>query len=231
MTDAGLQLHELDDNGPGLRLSVGVSGSGKTHGLRRQVYRAVLSGVPVMVLDRMREWTTLPPEVAKVAVGVTPESGVQLARAWLDEGARLVIVQTRDVERDTILACEWARDNPKHCGIALTEVHRAAPNTGAPLPSALEDVALAWRHHHVSFWCDTQRLSLCNRTFTEQVRELRVHAVGGERDLMRLREMGGAELAQAATECARRLVAGEPGWHVLIRTVALPPYELQREPA
>jgi len=224
-----IQLHELGDDGPGLRLSVGVSRSGKTFGLRRQVYRAVRAGVPVLVLDRLREWTALPPDVAAVAVGVTPEAGVRGATAWLDGGARLAIVHTRAVESDAVLACEWARDHAGHAGVAMSEVHRAAPNTGAPLPEALEDVALAWAHHNVSFYGDTQRLSLCHRTLTEQMRELRVYAVGGERDLQRLREMGGAKLSEAAQECARRLVAGEPGWHVSIATVALPPYELRRE--
>jgi hypothetical protein len=228
---SSIQLHELDDTGPGLRLSVGVSGSGKTYGLRKQVFRAIRAGVPVMALDRLREWQTLPPDIARLAVGVTPETGVKLAAEWLASGARLVIVQTRDVEKDIVSACEWARDTPGHCGVATSEVHRAAANTGAPLVEALEDVALAWRHHLVSFWCDTQRLSLCHRTLTEQMRELRVYATGGERDLQRLREMGGAELADGAKECARRLLAGEPGWFVRVRTIALPPYTLEREPA
>lgn len=234
-----IQLHELGADGPGLRLSIGISRSGKTFGLRRQVYRAVLAGVPVMVLDRMHEWTSLPPEVARVAVGVRSTTGVPLAAAWLQEGARLAIVQTSDVAGDALKAAEWAKGKvdeslpaihpANHRGIAITEVHRAAPNTGNPLPELLEDVALAWAHHNVSFFCDTQRIALCNRTLTEQMRELRVYAVGRGVDSQRLKEMGGPELAAASQECARRLVAGEPGWHVKIRTVALPPYELERE--
>ncbi len=227
-----LLLHELDDTGPGLRLAVGVSRSGKTHGVRQQVYRAVRAGVPTIVLDRMLEWTQLPADVTRVAVGVSAETGVGLAAEWLAEGARLAIVRTRDVERDGLLACEWAiADRAEHRAVVVPEVHRLAPNNGAPLSQALEDCALAWAHHGVSLYADTQRLSLCHRTLTEQMRELRVHAVGGDVDLARLRELGGRELSDAAQECARRLVAGEPGWHVSIRTVALPPYELRREPA
>lgn len=226
-----IKLHELGEDGPGLRLSVGVSRAGKTFGLRRQVYAAVRAGVPVMVLDRLREWTALPADLAPLAVGVAPEGGVPLAVEWLAEGARFVIVHTRDVEKDILLACEWALTAPQHVGIATSEVHRAARNTGAPLPEPLEDVALAWAHFNVSFFCDTQRISLCHRTLTEQMRELRVYATGGDLDLARLREMGGVALADAAKECARRLVAGEPGWHVSIRTVAIGPYELVRVPA
>lgn len=226
-----IQIHTLDDAGPGLRLSVGVSRSGKTFGLRRQVYRAVRAGVPVVVLDRMREWTSLPPDVAQVAVGATPDAGVRMAAEWLRTGARLAIVQTNNVEADAQLAAEWAvADRDEHRGLAISEVHRVAPNTGARLPEYLENVALAWAHHNVSFWCDTQRLARLHRDFTEQGREARVYATGGQLDLARLKEWGGQELSTAALEAARRFLAGEPGWHVKIRTVALPPYELEREP-
>lgn len=226
-----MRLHEIEPTGPGLRLSVGVSRSGKTHGVRQQVYRSVRAGVPVLVLDRLAEWSTLPPDIARLAVGVSPEGGLGLATAWLREGARLVILRSRDVRADAIGAARWAAEGgpSAHRGVAIPEVHRAAPNDGSRLPEAIEDAALAWAHHGVSLWCDTQRLSKLHRDLTEQMRELRVHAVGGERDLARLRELGGRELEEAARECARRLVAGEPGWYVRIATVAVPPYSLHRE--
>lgn len=222
---------------PGLRLSIGVSGSGKTFGLRRQVYMAIRQGTPVIALDRLKEWKTLPGDVAKLAVGV--EGGtdrIAAAARWVEKGARLVIVRvsSESIKQDFENVCAWARDNPAHCGIAVSEAHRVAPNSSAPLPEAVEDVALAWRHHVVSLWTDTQRLSLLHRTFTEMVRELRVYGVGGELDGARLRELGGRELQDAAAEAARRLLPpskggwDQPGWHVHIERVALPPYTLIR---
>jgi len=216
----------MNDTDPGIRIAVGVSGAGKTIGLRAQVYRAVAGGMPVMGMDRMHEMTEVPENIAPLTTLVaTVAEGAQ----YIAQGARFVIVRPADVISESMAACAWARDYPGVAGVAISEAHRVAPNTGSPLPRDLEDVALAWRHHRVALWLDTQRLSLLSRTLTEQARELRVYAVGGERDLQRLREMGGNGLEDAAKEAARRLVAGEAGWHVAVRVTALPPYLLERE--
>ncbi|MCH8198541.1 MAG: hypothetical protein IIA54_00525 [Chloroflexi bacterium] len=231
-----------DDSEPGIRLAVGVSGAGKTHGLRAQVYRAVRSGMPVIVLDRMHEWNEVPGDLVPVTC-VVPD--VAQALEYIPQGARLCVVRPSDVLTEALSACEWARDYQGVAGVACSEAHRIAPNTSATLPGPLEDVALAWRHHRVALWLDTQRISLLSRTLTEQARELRIYAVGGDRDLARLREVGGKQLEDAAKECARRLVGlgeyddqgnqrtaplpPEPGWHVLIRVTPLPPYHLERE--
>lgn len=225
---SNVQLHRLSDVGPGLRLATGVPRSGKTYGTRAQVYRSVRAGVPVLALDRMEEWRSLPADLIHVAAGV-PD--MMAAKYCFERGAKLVIVRTRDVRADIDEACAWACEGGEalHRGIVVPEVHRACPNDGRKLPESVEDAALAWAHRGVSFWADTQRVSGCHRDFFEVIRAWRVHATTG-RDREKLRELGGRELEEAALECALRLVAGEPGWYVDVRTIPVPPYQLAREP-
>jgi hypothetical protein len=202
---------------PGIRLAVGVSGAGKTYSIRADVYRAARE-CPVMVIDRMKEWTRGDAGVRSVADG---------ARAVAD-GARLVIVRPQDVVQATEEACRWARDYSGLAGVAVPEAHRALPNGGRLAP-AVEDCVTAWRHHRVALWLDTQRLSLLNRTVTEQARELRLFAIVGDLDLRAVSELGGRELVAAVRACAQRLADGEPGWHVQLGLVRVPPYRVVRE--
>lgn len=197
---------------PGIRLAVGVSGAGKTHAIRADVYAAAKIH-PVMVLDRMHEWTRGDAGARTVAEG---------AKA-VQKGARLVIVRPSDIVSAAEDACAWARDYSGMAGVAIPEAHRAAPNQ-KPLPTALEDVACAWRHHRVALWLDTQRLALINRTLTEQARETRLFAIVGDLDLRAVSELGGKELVGAVRLCAERLARGEPGYHVRLGLVRLPPF-------
>lgn len=201
----------------GIRLSVGVSGAGKTFGVRREVCEAARAGVPVLVIDRMHEWER----------GDAGAFDVATAARYVDQGARLVIVRPRDVVAAAEEACAWARDRRELAGVALPEAHRIAPN-GARLSDALEDCATAWRHFRVALWCDTQRISLLSRTITEQARTLRLYAIVGDLDARAVAELGGRELAEQVQEAARRLAGGEPGWHVELGLVRVPPYELRR---
>lgn len=208
---------------PGVKLAVGVSGSGKTYGLRQEVYAATRER-PVIVIDPMREWRTAPAECAPK--GVQTVSGKGGAVDAVNNGARLVVVETSDVVKDAELACEWARQRGD-CGVALPEAHRIAPN-GDRLSGALDACATAWRHYRVSLWLDTQRLALLHKTLTEQASEIRIHAVFGPRDLSVIKEWGGNALVEAVTVCATKLSEGEPGWCVRLGMVRKPPYRIER---
>jgi hypothetical protein len=201
----------------GIRVAIGVSGAGKTHGIRREVYSAA-AHYPVIVLDRMHEWD-------RGDAGCTT---VADAAKVIQAGARLVIVRPADVVSAAEAACLWARDYPGQAGVAIPEAHRPLPN-GARLSPGAEDVACAWRHYKVSLWLDTQRFALLNRTITEQAREIKLYAVAGELDTRLVAELGGRELALLVRESAARLSKGEPGWHVALGLVRVPPYRLSRD--
>jgi hypothetical protein len=213
---------------PGIRLSVGASGSGKSYKNRSEILVAVLS-YPVVVLDRQREWTDatrrirVPPNVAAVTAGATTMAE---ARQRIAEGRRLIVLQTSDPERAAIEACAWARDAGR-AGIAFPEAHRVFPNNGRLDPAA-NDIASAWRHSAASVWLDTQRFSKLNRDLTEAVRDLRIFAFAGELDLAVVRSIGSRALETQIIEAARRLERGEPGWHVRKGLVRLPPFDLVR---
>lgn len=211
----------MNANDAGIRLSIGISGSGKTHGVKQDVYRAASGGMPVIVLDRMHEWDR------GDAGARTPEE----AATAVERGARLVILRPRSGELLPVAEalCSWARDHRELAGVAIPEAHRVAPNAFRTLPPALEDVALTWRHYRVALWLDTQRLPLLNRTLTEQAGTIRIYAVTGELDRRMLRELGGRELERANVEVCSHLARGEPGWHVALGVMRAPPYTVVRE--
>lgn len=208
---------------PGLRVSVGVSGAGKTFGIRSSVYSAARHH-PVIVIDRMREWTTAPRDIPAAGARTVADA----VRA-IEAGTRLVILRAPTVELDQAaeLACAWARDAPYLAGVAIPEAHNIAPS-GAKLSPALSDVATAWRHFKVALWLDTQRFALLSRTLTDTARELRLYALVGDRDLSVVRELGGPALAANCIEAAARLSRGEAGWHTRLGLVRVPPFELER---
>lgn len=206
----------------GIFLAVGVSGSGKTYWIRQDVGRATASGLPTIVIDRMREWRTAP-AVCKPAGARSVEDAIKN----IERGARLSVVETRNVESDAEKACAWARDYPGLAGVALPEAHRIAPN-GHPLTPAIEDVATAWRHHKVRLWLDTQRLALLSKTLTEQAGTIKVFSIFGQRDLAVIREWGGKTLEAAVAENAKHLAAGEPGYCVTLGAVRIPPFKSER---
>jgi hypothetical protein len=207
----------MRDDEPGIRLSIGVSGAGKTHGIREDVYRAARAGLPVLVIDRMCEWER----------GDAGARDVATAARHVESGARLVVVRPSDAVAAAEEACAWARDYPGAAGVAIPEAHRVAPSS-SKLPEALEDVACAWRHHRVALWVDTQRIALLSRTITEQARSIRLYAIVGDLDSRVVAELGGRELADCVHACAAKLADGEPGWHVELGLVRVPPYQVRR---
>ena len=201
----------------GIRLAVGVSGSGKTYGLTQDAKESARLGMPIIVLDRMREWT----------VGHAGTTTVEKAAQYVEKGARLVIVRAPDFYAAVEEALAWARDYKGVAGVVVPEAHGAFPNS-ARLQGAAEDVATAWRHHKVALWCDTQRLSLINRTITEQADELRIYTVRGELDMRVVKEIGGKELVTVVQQCADKMRQGEKGWHVCLDQSRLGPYTATR---
>ena len=198
----------------GIRVAVGVSGSGKTHAVRHDVYTAASAhGMPIVVLDRMREWSR----------GDAHARTMTEARRHFEAGARLVLLRCEDVAAATVEACAWARDWPGRAGVAIPEAHRACP-VHARLAPPVEDVVCAWRHYDVALWLDTQRFALMSRTVTEQARLVRLFATTGALDLRGISDLGGRELVQAVRLCGERLARGEQGWHVPLGVSRLPPY-------
>lgn len=220
---------------PGLWISIGRSGSGKTYGIRQQLYRAARR-IPIVALDLMGEWTPkpgvvvgLPRDLARVTCVV---SSVEKATRYIERGARLAIVQPPSSTEVTDVAeeaCAWAwrRNASSVRGVAIPEAHRVAPQ--GKLSPAIGAVVTAWRHGRVAAWLDTQRFALLNRTAIEQATETRIHAVGRRDREAIAKDFGADELNAALAECARRMRAGQPGWHVKVDIAADGPFDLERE--
>lgn len=209
-----------------ITLSVGVSGSGKTYGVRAAVFRAARTH-PVIVIDRMAEWENVPVDLARRTKGVI---GLREAREAVKAGYRLVIVRDSrsDVAQLFDRACRWAIRYPGLAGVACPEAHRACPN-GTPLPADVEIAVTQWRHHKVALWLDTQRVPLLSRTVTEQATLLNLYAIVGDRDLSVVRSTWGNQCEAAVRECANRYARGERGWHVALGLNRAPPFKLVRD--
>jgi hypothetical protein len=188
---------------------------------------AAAKRIPVIVIDRLCEWT----------VGHEGATSVAEAVQHIERGRRLVIVRPPDPTPPdwTILeasaAARWAKRYPDTAGVAVPEAHRVLPN-GGRLPEVWDDVTCAWRHHGVAVWLDSQRLAKLHKDVTEQAAasDLRIFAILGERDLETARELGGRDLVRCVTEAATRYGRGERGWHVRLTVGVVPPYTLQRAP-
>lgn len=225
MTAAVVTRDILRPSDPGLRLNIGIPGSGKTYTIRNQVERAA-HHYPVLVLDRMEEWSEVPADIPS-AGALTVDDAIK----HIDRGARLVVVRPRDLQSAAEQAAQWAGAYPGLAGVAIPEAHNVAPSSGRLHP-AIADLACVWRHRRISAWLDTQRVALLSRTITEQARELRIFATVGDRDLSVISEMSadGKALVASVRECAKRYAQGEPGWHIRLGLIREPPYAPTRSP-
>lgn len=217
---------------PGVRLAVGVSGSGKSHGIVMDVRRAVRAGVPVVVVDSMHEWTHVPRDIAKLVTALPSDARRADIEAAVSGGKRLIVIRTRTAAatiRAAETACAWAIRHAGLAGVAIPEAWQVAPSHGA-LPPMLATVTRAWRHKRVCLWLDAQRVSMVSRHVTELARELRFYATAGDRDFLVMRDIGGQALVAAVRECAVKLAAGEPGWHVSLGVRRIGPYTIERSP-
>lgn len=209
---------------PGVRLSVGVSRSGKTYRLRR-IYFQAATRIPLIILDRTREITSVPTPLAPHTVGCDT---VKDAIVQLDAGKRIAIVRINECVNEMERACEWARKQPRVAGIAMSEAHRAFPN-GKPLLPAADDCITAWAHFGTAMFLDTQRLAKIDTTVSENASELCLFTCTGTNDFDRMRDIGGRELEVAVREAGTRFDRGEPGWHVKLGVTRRGPYTLVRE--
>lgn len=231
MTDVGLPRFPWD---PGLRLSCGVSRSGKTHHLQRVVWAAT-ERIPVIVLDRKNE-VRIPEQLASITAICR---SVRDAAGWAKHGKRYLIVRPGDVDASALLeeACEWAREGAAtgkaHSratrGVAMSEAHRAMPN-GRPLKPATDECVTAWAHCNCDLFFDVQRLAKLETTVSENASELRLYTVTGSTDFQRVREIGGRDLENAVRVCGERFDAGQPGWHVKLGVSRRGPFVPTREP-
>jgi len=214
---------------PGVRLSVGVSRSGKTYRLRRLYFKAA-ERIPVIVLDRTYEINSVPTPLVPIFAWCTKVSDVP---ALMAKGKRLILVRgvtdyTGEMER----ACAIAVKHKGTCGVAMSEAHRAFPN-GKPLLPACDDAITAWAHFDVAMYLDTQRLAKIDTTVSENATELCLFTCTGSNDFDRMRDIGGRELEAAVREAGTRFDQGQPGWHVKLGVTRRAPaggYVLVREP-
>lgn len=223
----------LTPTSAGLSVSIGISGSGKSYGIRKSVAESVCAGMRVIAVDPLREWTSLSPSDARqiadvLAVSVTTRD-LKRALAAAKREALVIyqpeMVSTLASDCDAIFA--EACQSSDVVGIAVPEAHRIAPPAKALTPF-VDEVATAWRHRGVRLWLDTQRLSRLHLSITENARELRLYALAGRRDLEVVDELGGRELVEAVRECARRMLDGEPGYHVSLDIAREPPFDVRR---
>lgn len=203
---------------PGNRVNVGLPGTGKSYAIREEVYEWVRAGMQVIVLDRMREWESVPHDLGSVAIPSRSVEDVLRHMVHTDKRLGIVRLDIANAESEADLACQWACSTGALTGVAIPEAHRVFPKTfgrdaGTRTPG-LVNVVSEWRHHNVAIWADSQRFSMLNTDLIEAGRIVRLFAMSGHNDLTRLRDFGGRELEQGVKECARRYVAGEPGWHV-----------------
>lgn len=215
---------------PGLRLHVGVSGAGKTVGMKGAIFNAARVH-PVVCLDRMEEWNRFPPDLAPHVCGAsTIDDVAKAAKA----GKRLIVVRNRAVSIEE--ACTWAIAHPGVAGIALPEAHNELPSSQRNLPEPVMDVVTAWRHKrvNVALFCDTQRFSMLNTNVRDCSRIMRIYALTGKADLATCDELG-IGIRPLVQEAARRMASKEdggdeqPGWYVPLGLNRVPPYKLVRD--
>jgi hypothetical protein len=197
----------------GPRLAVGVQGSGKSHGMGKDVVRGAQS-YPAIVLDTNEEWSDFePPEGLRAVATRTVARAVKEIE---ENGAQLVIVQPDDADDPLVLAdqiCEWAIWHKGIAGVVFPEAHDLFP-MGSKLPKYVRKAVKRARHFRVAFFADTQRLAELHPAITSaaSVAELRLYAFWAPTDLKAVQDLGGPALRDAvvriytdhfqrATEC------------------------------
>jgi len=212
------------DIGPGLRLSIGVSGSGKTYGMRSTVFRNARA-FPIIVLDQMAEWHSAPTGIRAVGVSSVREAIDAIKK---HEVSLAIVRGPGDVAEMFDRACRWAAKGSGVRGVACSEAHIPIPN-GKPLADHVKVAVTQWRHKRLALFLDTQRLALLSRTVTEQATLLKLYAIVGDNDLSVVRATWGKELLESLRVVAARYAAGAPGWHVRLGINRAPPYRVERD--
>lgn len=229
------------DAGP--RLAVGVQGSGKSYGQRRDIERAAES-YPLIVLDTNGEWEEYEPPPQLRVVGA--RTVARAVHEIEENGAALVVVQPDDADDPLTAAdqmCEWAiwRGRARRSGVVFPEAHDLFPMS-VKLPRHVRKVVKRARHFGVGLFCDTQRLAELNASITSaaSTAELRLYAFWADTDLKAAANLGGKGLRETVMRiyvehfrhavaccfsgCSR--CAKHRGYFV---TAGPPPHEIERD--
>lgn len=216
----------LDPCAPGLRISVGVPGSGKSYGIGRDVKAAIRQGVWARIVDPEGEWKTIPEDIAGIVSRVN-----HIADCTTPVG--IVTHKTkRETRIDVDEACRWCVEDDENGqptrGRAVV-CHEAWMAAGRKDTSEeMEAMARTWRHTDSIVWLDAQRITLISRDIIDIATELRIYTQVGDRDIAILRDIGGRALVEAIDACGARFDKGESGWHVTLTRSRRPPYEIER---
>lgn len=212
---------------PRVELHVGMSGSGKTVELNEQVREAVLDeGERGVYVD------TAGDDGAALFGELVEErdlwcycaDSIPVVRQRLAQGAHFVLYQpARDRElgppaRGEIPDVEHLASiclDMRDVFLAITEVHMHVPEA-APIGRQTRTLLTQYRHYGCSILADTQRFAAVAKPLVSQASALRLFAMAGEADLKVVQDIGGRPLRAAVEEAARRMEAGEPGYHVAI---------------
>lgn len=204
--------------------AVGVCRSGKTYGMQRMVAAELRQGASpwrIVILDVNREWPGEPARGAPPIRFVVASSAGQVARA-LVSGERAVLVRppfgtVGESARDRAFADDLARVAIQHPGpvaLAIPEVHRYLEE-GAKAPPHLRTVIHQHRHTRTGLLWDTQQFAdVRKELLRETTYGLRLYAQVHASSLKRVREEYGPRAVALLREAARRMRAGERGWHV-----------------
>lgn len=226
----------LEPQEDGCRVALGTCGSGKSHGIERDL-RVAVEFFPIVVVDVAGEWRKGPP-------GTVLARDVSDASFQIENGARMAIIRPdgadlEDLARlvDDVFAWAIARSTPdaEHAtaGVAVSEGSMVWPN-GCRLAASTRKAMTQWRHCHVATWIDVQRSAELSPTITDLARETRCYAMGGPHEVKRLYAMGGTELVLAVRECMELFQDGGgargtgQGYHVTLDESRMGPYEVTR---
>lgn len=206
---------------PDTLLHVGVSKTGKTFALRREVERSSIGearnskGKPRLffVTDRLAEWSDLTTRHARV------ESMADARAAFRDRHSIVILTPSRanktgsEPQELGELVADFALDNG--VTVVMPEAHLYAPKIGKIEPK-LKELVTAFRHYGAGLWADTQRFAAINEAIISQAEVIRLFGQRSLRDLARVRDEGGDELEEMVREALRRTFKEprEPGWFV-----------------
>lgn len=212
----------LGSPGSGVYGYIGLSGSGKSYAQEQDTFLALAKYQrQVLRFDVVKECSDKPIGV-KTKIYYDLEKAIEdLSNGTIQYAIVRGALNTSRVER----AAEWAVASRGI--VAVSEAHRAFPTSMHELPTSLDALVTAWRHHDCGLYWDSQRIARVSRTVTEQTANLHVFATIGDADLKRLREYGKG-LEEKAIEAAALMDKGEPGYHVALGMNRVPPYELVR---
>lgn len=202
-----------------VEMNIGMSGSGKSRELQEQTNDALDDGERCVAIDTTGEAAREEWWPDAQIVSTIPE----LAKGLHRGEELLLFVPARDRQlgpprRDELPSIEHIAAlclDARDVTLVITEAHMHI-GEGAPMGRQVRTLLTQYRHYDCAVLADTQRFAAVAKPLVSQATALRLFAMAGARDLGVVADIGGNPLVAAVQECARRLAAGEPGWHVVI---------------